>query len=321
MLRHSRQNLLNPREDRPALKASTMQVSIASIEPRKSWLCFVIAFLLWGSTSACSLQPACKKEQTATRSPAVPKGDAGFFTYAHSHNDYEQPRPLETALEHRVYSVEVDIYHSSGELTVSHYPWGSKGTLKELYLDPLQARVDAKGSVYGDGLPFTLWIDLKDGDRELVDALYGLLDSYSMLTSFTPNGSIPGPVTAVLTGDAEGKKDLITTFSPRRATSDSNDYTPEDPPATTAWMFYALAWTDYLDSATGSLSDDDEERLACIAENAHGNGRQVRFYGAPDNPEYWRTALDFGVDYINTDNPAALEDFLAKEFSEMAQDK
>lgn len=298
-----------------------MQTSINPIESRKPWLCFVIALGLWVGTSACSLPPVCKKEQKATPSAATPKGEAGFLPYAHSHNDYEQPKPLETALEHHFYSVEVDIYQSSGQLTVSHYPWGSKGTLKELYLDPLQARVDAKGSVYGDGVPFTLWIDLKEGDRELVDILYGLLDSYSMLSSFTTSGMIPGPVTVVLTGDADGKKDLVTTFSPRRATSDSNDYSPEDPPATPSWLFYALDWTRYLDSSTGALSDDDEARLACIVENAHENGRQLRFYGAPDNPEYWRTALDFGVDYINTDNPAKLEDFLNKELSEIAPEK
>ena len=296
-----------------------MQVSMTPITLRRSWLCF--ALLLLGGTSGCSLPPACKKDQSATRSPAAPKGDAGLLVYAHSHNDYEQPQPLETALAQRFYSVEADVHYSSGELTVSHFSWGSKGTLEELYLDPLQARVDAKGSVYGDGLPFTLWIDLKSGDRELVDALFALLDSYSMLTTFTSTTTMPGPVTVVLTGDADGKKDLVTRFKARRATSDSNDYTPEDPPATTAWRFYALDWTDYLDSSTGTLSEDDEARLACIVENAHANGRQVRFYGSPDTPEYWRTALDFGIDYINTDNPSGLRDFLTKALSSNAGEK
>ncbi|HMY15805.1 MAG TPA: hypothetical protein PKA58_05725 [Polyangium sp.] len=292
-----------------------MQVSIAPNHHGKSWLRLGLVLLLLGGPSACSQPPACKAGQSATPNPALPKGDAGFLPYAHSHNDYEQPHPLETALEQRFYSVEADVYYSSGEITVSHYPWGSKGTLKELYLDPLQARVDAKGSVHGDGLPFTLWIDLKEGDTRLVDTLHGLLESYSMFTSFSWNSSIPGPVTVVLTGDADGKNDLVTTFSPRNATRDSNDYSPDDPPATPAWQYYALSWSDYLDSSTGSLSKDDEARLACIMENAHANGRQVRFFSAPDNEEYWRTALDFGIDFINTDNPSGLRDFLTKALS------
>lgn len=293
-----------------------MQVSSAQNHHDHMWLRLGLFLLLLIGPSACSMPPACKADQSATPRPALPKGEAGFLPYAHSHNDYEQPRPLETALEQRFYSVEADIYYSSGEITVSHYAWGTKGTLKELYLDPLQARVDAKGSVHGDGLPFTLWIDLKEGDRRLVDTLYGLLDSYSMFTSFSLNSSIPGPVTAVLTGDADGKGDFVTSVWPRNATRDSNDYSPDDPPATTAWKYYALKWTDYLDSSTGSLSKDDEARLACIMENAHANGRQVRFFSAPDNAEYWRTALDFGIDFINTDNPAGLKDFLTQALSD-----
>lgn len=284
-----------------------------------SWLHLGLFLLLLSGTSACSQPQVCKADQSATPSPALPKGDAGFLPYAHSHNDYEQPRPLETALEQRFYSVEADIYYDSGKITVSHYPWGAKGTLEELYLDPLQALVDAQGSVHGDGLPFTLWIDLKEGDRQLVDTLHGLLDSYSMFTSFSLNSSIPGPVTAVLTGDADGKNDFVTSFSPRKATRDSNDYSPDDPPATPAWQYYALNWSDYLDSSTGSLSKDDEARLACIMQNAHANGRQVRFFSAPDNAEYWRTALDFGIDFINTDNPSGLRDFLTLALSEAAE--
>lgn len=298
-----------------------MQCSIVRYADCPSWLHLVLVLLLLSMTPACSLPPVCKADQSAKPSPAEPKGDAGFLVYTHSHNDYEQPRPLETALEQRFYSVEVDIYQSSGEITVSHYPWGTKGTLRELYLDPLQARVDAQGSVHGDGLPFTLWIDLKEGDTKLVDALYGLLESYSMFTSFSLNSSIPGPVTAVLTGDADGKNDFVTTFSPRNATRDSNDYSPDDPPATPAWRYYALNWTDYLDSSTGSLSADDEARLGCIMENAHENGRQVRFFSAPDNAEYWQTALDFGIDFIGTDRPADLRDFLTKALAKDTEGK
>lgn len=148
-----------------------------------SWIPLLLGLSCLAGISARSLPPACKTDQVATPSPAIPKSKAEFLTYAHSHNDYEQPRPLETTLEQQFYSVEIDIYRSSGEITVSHYPWGSKGTLKKLYLDPLQARVDVKGSVHSDGLPFTLWIDLKEGHTELIDDLYELLESYSMLNS------------------------------------------------------------------------------------------------------------------------------------------
>src|SRR6266478_168041 len=71
------------------------------------------------------------------------------MTVAHSHNDYEQRRPLLDALALGYRSVEADILLRDGELWVSHKGRSFVGTLRELYLDPLQARVDRLGSVGG----------------------------------------------------------------------------------------------------------------------------------------------------------------------------
>ena len=90
------------------------------------------------------------------------------MTVAHSHNDYEQRRPLLDALALGYRSVEADIWLRDSELWVSHKGRSLAGTLRELYLDPLQDRVDRLGSVHGDGEPFLLWLDLKSGEEELV---------------------------------------------------------------------------------------------------------------------------------------------------------
>src|SRR5438046_1197290 len=65
----------------------------------------------------------------------------------HSHNDYEQEQPLSDALRNGFYSVEADIWLVNHEILISHLGWFFTGALKELYLDPLQARVDRLGSV------------------------------------------------------------------------------------------------------------------------------------------------------------------------------
>src|SRR5260370_27011364 len=89
------------------------------------------------------------------------------MTAAHSHNDYEQRRPLLDALALGYRSVEADIWLRDGELWVSHKGRSFAGTLRELYLDPLQARVDRLDSVRGGREPFLVWLDLKSGDNEL----------------------------------------------------------------------------------------------------------------------------------------------------------
>lgn len=261
----------------------------------------------------CSQPPVCREGQVAT--PVASQRDpvAGQHIHGHAHNDYAHEHPLFDALGHRFYGVEADIYLNGGVLEVSHLnlPWESKRPLEELYLKPLQERVDAMGSVHGDGVPFTLWIDLKEGSRELVDTLHAMLEKYPMLTRIDGNEVTPGPVTVVLTGDAKGKRDFVTRFAQRRAVRDSNDYSPEDPRADSAWGYYALAWSDYLDSSsTGKLDDEQRARLACIIENAHAQGRKVRFFGAPDHPDAWREQLAAGVDFLSTDDLSGMDAFL-----------
>ena len=278
-----------------------------------TWCKRILVSWVVGLGVGCAQPPVCKEGQVAMPEPAARRPGVGHHARAHAHNDYEHTRPLLDALDHRFYSVEADVFLDGQTLSVSHLnlPWEARRPLEELYLAPLQARVDAQGSVHGDGEPFTLWIDLKQGSRELVDTLHAVLEKYPMLTRFEGNTVTPGPVTVVLTGDAAGKRDFVTRFPQRRAVRDSNDFSPEDPPADAAWAYYALSWGTWLDSSgTGQLDAEQRARLACIVENAHAQGRKVRFFGAPDHPDAWRVALELGVDFIGTDDLPRLEAFL-----------
>lgn len=270
--------------------------------------------LLLSALAGCSQPVVCKPGQNPTPTRAQPSAAAGQLVHTHAHNDYEHTHPLQDALDQRFYSVEADIFYDSGHFKVAHsVVEASKGTLKDLYLDPLQALVTQKGSVYGDGVPFTLWIDIKDSDDKFPTALRDLLDQYPMLTRFTDTQVTPGPVTAVLTGDA-GMKAKLVALPDRRATRDSNDYKPDDPQADNAWRYYALNWPDYLSwNGDGAIPADQQQRLSCIMENAHAAGRQVRFYGTPDKASVWKTSLEYGVDFINTDKLAELHDFLVAQ--------
>jgi hypothetical protein len=257
--------------------------------------------------------PACREGQVASPVAARRHPIVGHHVRAHAHNDYEHEHPLVDALEHRFYSVEADVYLNGGKLVVSHLnlPWEPNRSLEQLYLEPLQARVEAQGSAHGDGVPFTLWIDLKEGGRELVDTLHTVLDKYPMLTRVDGDTVTQGPVTVVLTGVDAAKRDFVTRYPQRRAMRDSNDYSPDAPPADSAWRYYALNWSDYLDgSSTGALDESQRARLACIVENAHAQGRAVRFFGTPNHPDAWREALGAGVDFLGADDLAGLDTFL-----------
>ncbi|MBN2327313.1 MAG: hypothetical protein JXR73_09160, partial [Candidatus Omnitrophica bacterium] len=162
----------------------------------------------------------------------------GYHIYAHAHNDYEHERPLLDALDNRFYSVEADFWLVDDDILISHNRQENradyKGTLKELYLDPLQKRVDEKGSVHGDGAPFYLWLDIKDGRDEARPVLHRLLSQYSMLTVFTDEAIHQRPVVAILTGDEQSKKAYVVEYTERYACRDG-DYSEDDPPADHRW--------------------------------------------------------------------------------------
>jgi hypothetical protein len=240
-----------------------------------------------------------------------PAGAGNRMAVAHSHNDYEQEHPLADALRYGYRSVEADVWWSGKDVVVSHFPWWDVGGLEDLYLRPLQERVDRLGSVYGDGNPFYLWIELKQSRRELVEGLRAILNRYQMFAVFTDSAVSVGPVIAVLTGDEEAKARFIDGSPTRRACRDSNRISPSDPPGDLRWAWYALRWEEVVDwDGRGSVPDLARRRLEALVRKVHDGGRRLRLYEVPERPAVWAAAIAAGVDLVGTDRLAELHDFL-----------
>lgn len=274
-----------------------------------------LIFLLLLVAAACGKPPPVATDAgtcAPVRSPPV--GTAGFAPYGHAHNDYNQTRPLLDALDAKFYSVEADIWGRGGDLIVSHDNITVKGTLKELYLDPLQARVDQRGgSVHGDGVQFVLWIDLKDGSAGVRQTLETQLEQYPMFSTFTDDTITPGPVVAVLTGNDGSKKGFVDEFSTRKAIRDQGAWAADDAPADPhKWSWYALDWGKYMTwDGTMTIPDSERTRLGCLVGDMHAKGAKIRFWNNPETTAYRQVAIDTGIDLIGTDELTELHDFLA----------
>jgi hypothetical protein len=232
------------------------------------------------------------------------------MTAAHSHNDYEQRRPLLDALALGYRSVEADIWLRDSELWVSHKGRSFTGTLRELYLDPLQARVDRLGSVRGDGEPFLLWLDLKSGEQELVLELRSLLARYPMLARMDGGNMKRAAVTVILTGDDNGKRAYTAGAGARYACRDSLELL-EDEKSDPLHLWYALDWTDWFSwDGEGPISSAERNRLRALVDAVHRQGRRLRLYRLPEAEGVWSEALDAGVDLLSTDELRRLERFL-----------
>ncbi len=237
--------------------------------------------------------------------------DGTWVSWKHAHNDYEHARPLFDALDARFESVEADVWLNGNDIGVSHTGAPFKGSLKSLYLDPLEARVAEHGGsengVYGDARTFFLWLDLKQSDPKLLDLIASQLE-LPFVTRFDDSGVASlGAVTVLLTGEAQGKEALTNRPAPRPFARDSNDYSPSDPRADGKWGTYAVSYASFFTwDGRGTLPASQKRQLDNLVNGAHTLGRRLRIYANPETPEYWKAAKAAKVDFIGGDDLAAL---------------
>ncbi|NUR43949.1 MAG: hypothetical protein HOV73_28100 [Streptomyces sp.] len=239
---------------------------------------------------------------------------------AHAHNDYEHPRPLFDALDHRFGSVEADIFLVGDQLLIGHTvdDLDPTRTLESLYLDPLAARVKANhGSVYrGWRRPLQLLIDIKtEGSSTYLELDRHLRRYKHLFTTYAHGRVFPGPVTAVISGDRAARTPMEAQ-TVRRAFYDGR---LTDLGSAAPASFISLIsdnWTlNFTWQGVGAFPDAERQRLHGIVDAAHARGQQVRFWATPDlagpaRDALWGELLDAGVDYLNTDDLAGLEAFL-----------
>jgi hypothetical protein len=255
---------------------------------------------------------------SALASRAAEAPSSSPLPQAHSHNDYEQKRPLLEALDHGFCSVEADVYLVDGRLWVAHDRKDLKAdrTLKSLYLDPLAERVRNRTGIFAD--PKTrlmLLVDVKGQGAEVYERLKTELDPYApMLTRFRDSGVVTGAVTVVLSGDRAW--DLARADRERWCALDGrmSDLTNAAPAALAPASLVPLvseSWrTLFRWDGEGEMSAAEKERLRGLVSQAHAQGRKIRFWALPDRPEAWKVCQEAGVDLINTDKIPALAAFL-----------
>ncbi|MFJ5278953.1 phosphatidylinositol-specific phospholipase C/glycerophosphodiester phosphodiesterase family protein [Streptomyces parvulus] len=239
---------------------------------------------------------------------------------AHAHNDYEHPRPLLDALDHRFGSVEADIYLVEGQLLVAHDPedLDPSRTLESLYLAPLAARVRAHhGRVYRrDRRALQLLVDIKTEGASTYLELDRQLRRYGHLFTAYAHGRVrPGAVTAVVSGDRAARVPMEAQRT-RRAFYDGR---LTDLGTSAPASFVPLIsdnWTlNFIWQGVGAFPDAERRKLRSIVGAAHARGQRVRFWATPDiagpaRDAVWTELVAAGVDHLNTDDLAGLEAFL-----------
>ena len=248
---------------------------------------------------------------------------------SHSHNDYEQDRPLLDALEAGIISVEADIwlYDAADGLRVAHDESSNPDALPlltSLYLDPLAQIYKAGGSIYPDGTTFTLKIDIKSASVDTYNTLHNILTSYQAASPglfttylYDRTGSertIQGAINVVITGNRP--RSTMATQTVRYAGYDGrlSDLFAND----SAWFIPTISnsWNSAFTGNTawngqGLIPQDTLDQLTAYVEAVHAQDKKLRFWGlSNDHTDVWGALYDAGVDFINTDNIDGLSTFI-----------
>ena len=253
-----------------------------------------------------------------TGKAAAQAADTPPLIRAHAHNDYEHPRPLLDALACGFGSIEADVYLVDGQLLVAHDRKAVKPerTLEALYLDPLRERVKQNGGrVYRSGPTIILLIDVKSEAVTTYEALHAVLKNYAaMLTVFRDGVTTPGAITVIVSGSRAPA--VMAAQALRYAAMDGriDDLNGQTAPAliplvSDNWQkVFSWRWT-------GPIPAAEARKLQALVEQAHAQGRQLRFWNTPDNPATWSVLYGAGVDLINTDQLTGLQGFLRAQRS------
>lgn len=239
---------------------------------------------------------------------------------AHAHNDYEHDKPLFDALENGFISVEADVYLIGNELFVYHdrpeNPSQDR-TLEKLYFKPLLEKVQKNGgSVYPNYEDFFyLMIDFKTEGESTYKALKLLLQKYESILSVVEKTSrqMDKPVLVFISGNRP-----ITTMLSEDINMATLDGRPSDlgkgisvekMPVISQNFNQFSHW-----NGEGEMPDEDKIRITQLTSAAHAEGKKVRLWAIPDMPNAWKTLMDLGIDFINTDKLEEFNQFMNRLF-------
>ena len=229
----------------------------------------------------------------------------------HSHNDYLQNVPFYTAYSARCASIEADVFLVDGELYVAHKEneINKARKLRNLYLNPIREQFEMNGgSGYPNGKSFQLLIDLKTDYKETMKVLEQQLLEYRDCFDVKKN---PLAVRVVVSGFLPSPEEfsnyadfIFFDGRPRFI------YTPEQSlriPMMSTSFRTLTQW-----NGLGRMVETDYNKVKAFIDKAHAEGKAARFWGCPDTKTAWNTFMKLGLDYLNTDHPALLDDFLKR---------
>ncbi len=231
----------------------------------------------------------------------------------HSHNDYYQERPFYSAYESYFASVEVDIWAVDGQLFVAHDREEIEpgNTIENMYLLPINEVFRKNGGRAWSDIDgkLQLLVDLKTSYSPALDILVDKLSMYPELFDHDTN---PHAVSIVISGDMPSPElfHLYPSFIwfDGRMGIEYDESQIERVKLFSDHYRTVSTWDGY-----GEIPDKDRENILGYVQKARDKGKKARLWAAPDHESAWKTLLELGVGYINTDYPERFAETMSSQ--------
>jgi len=224
---------------------------------------------------------------------------------AHSHNDYEQKRPLLNAVENNFQSIEIDILRVGKKLVVTHddKDLERKPTIDKMYFDRLQKMIN-NGEIKQKTW---LLVDLKLYDKQTLELLHELVTKYVGL--FQTRQDVNGPLQIVLSGDIP-RKEIINDSSYTFFFIDGRVSDLEENYDSNIMPLISANFTDFsFWKGIGKMKKADFSKIQSRIQAIHKQGKKIRFWKTRDKKKVWKTLIKLNVDVISVDNIESFSKF------------
>jgi hypothetical protein len=237
-----------------------------------------------------------------------PRPAALALPNAHAHNDYAHERPLCEALAKGFTSIEADVHLVGGELYLGHWlpQISADRTLQQLYLKPLHDLVSRQGGKVYPGYEgiFYLMIDIKTDSLATYRALRSLLLKFP---AFQCN-----PHFQVFISGNRALQHILSDGEQIAAVDGRLSDLWKNRPSEAMPVISDNFRKHFRWRGKGPMPPVEKDKLRRLADEAHRQGKKLRFWAIPDQPNGWQALLEAGVDFISTDDLAGAGAFLEK---------
>ena len=223
----------------------------------------------------------------------------------HSHNDYLRHLPFWEAASAKAMSIEVDVILLRDTLFVAHEKESitSNRTFENMYLEPLRL---SSAMSFSLNPSLQLLVDCKTEANATLALIIKKCEIYKKFLYQPETGK---GVKIIISGNRPPASDYNNSppylFFDHQSIDDLEKISFEKIGMVSLPFYKFVRW-----NGKDTIPTVEKEKVLKITQSVHKYKVPFRFWATPDTPEAWKMLPELGIDFINTDQPIRVSEYL-----------